>query len=91
MSRLAGRVVFVIAAIAAMTAAKLTDYGYAPPVLIVVLCVLVGLVALVRVSWRAHDRWAADYLSWLNTAEVGKWTAWHRENVQYLARRASAR
>lgn len=86
MSRLAARVVFVIAAITAMTAAKLTDYGYAPPILIVALCVLVGLV---RISWRAHDRWARDYLAWLNPAELSAWTAWHRENVLYLARKAA--
>lgn len=85
MSRLAARVVFVLAAVVALTAAKLTDFGYAPPVLIVTLC---ALVALVRVSWRAHDRWASDYLAWLNAAEVGRWTAWHREHVLYLARRA---
>ena len=86
MSRPAARALFVAAAVVALTAAKLTDFGYAPPVLIVALCVLVGLV---RVSWRAHDRWARDYLAWLNAAEVGRWTAWHRENVLYLARRAA--
>lgn len=87
MSRLAARALFVAFAVVALTAVKLTDYGYAPPILIVALCIV---VALVRVSWRAHDRWARDYLAWLNTVEVGRWTAWHRENVSYLARKAAA-
>lgn len=87
MSRLLARALFVTAAIVALTAAHLTDYGYAPPILIVALCVL---IALVRVSWRAHDRWASDYLAWLNTGEVKKWTAWHQRNVLYLARKAAA-
>lgn len=86
MRRLGARALFVVVAVVALTAVKLTDYGYAPPILIAALWVLIGLV---RVSWRAHDRWARDYLVWLNAAEVAKWTVWHRENVLHLAARAA--
>lgn len=87
MIRRLARALFVAFAVVALTAAHLTDYGYAPPILIVALCVL---VALVRVSWRAHDRWASDYLAWLNAAEVDRWTEWHQRKVLYLARKAAA-
>ncbi|RSD22025.1 hypothetical protein [Amycolatopsis eburnea] len=82
----AARVLFVAAAVVVLTLAKTTEHGWAGPILIVAQIVL---VALVRLSWRAHDRWAREYIAWLNSANVETWTTWHREYVAWCARQAA--
>lgn len=83
--RISTRVLFVVVAVAVLTIAKSTDYGWTGPILIVMQIVL---VALVRLSWSAHDKWAREYVAWLNTGSVDAWTAWHRAYVTWSAEHA---
>jgi hypothetical protein len=74
------RVLFVAAAVVVLTLAKTTDYGWTGPILIVALIVL---VALVRLSWCAYDKWTREYLAWLNAGDLEAWAAWHRAYVTW--------
>jgi cyanate permease len=78
--RVAMRMLFIAAAVVVLILAKTTDYGWTGPILIVA---LIALVALVRWSWCAYDKWTREYLAWLNTGDLEAWAAWHRAYVTW--------
>ena len=76
------RLFFIAGAVIVLTLAKTTNYGWTGPIFIVALIVL---VALVRWSWCAYDKWTREYLAWLNTGDLEAWAAWHRAYVTWSA------
>lgn len=82
----AARVLFVAAAIVVLVLNRASDLSWSGPVFVIALLVL---TALVRYSTEAYAKWADESVAWLRTADVAAWTAWHRENVAYLAARAA--
>jgi hypothetical protein len=41
------------------------------------------LIALVQYSWTAWDKWADEYVAWLDSGDVEQWVAWHRAYVSW--------
>jgi hypothetical protein len=77
------RAIFLAVMVAALTVAYATDYAFTGPVFIAAQMVL---VALVRYSWSAYDKWARECVLWLNVGDVDAWAAWQRDYVAWAER-----
>jgi hypothetical protein len=80
------RALFITAAIVALVLNRASDLSWSGPIFVITLLVL---IALVRYATEAYAKWAAEFVTWLDTADVDAWTTWHRENVTYLAAKAA--